>query len=322
MYEDLVLTPKDKIELWSNIVSEKIYEGKQIVVFFDTETTGGVRKGRGISVVEKDDIKYEGKRHRMLEIGASVTVLNEENGQCDPLTDNSGDLIRFHEYLNIWAEGEKELKKINSMIDVPYGAYRVHGISEEFLNCEVVLGHDLDNQDSNFKLERKAPTMKQAIDPLMKVTGLQHIRKNPDIEKRVIFAAHNAEFDNKFMNSEFQLAGLSPFESYAASLCTLAMSRDIIPPLEVSKKYSLDSLYKYVLRENFVKNDEIPRELHGAMVDTRILLTMYNGLTNSKWYKDAPNTPLKEKKMSEGIVDYLKDYQDRIIRRPLPKVKF
>lgn len=322
MYDELLLTPKNKIEEWSNIVSEKIYEGKQIVVFYDTETTGGVRKGKGVSVIEKDDMQYEGKRHRMLEIGASVTVLNEENGQCEPLTDNSGDLIRFHEYLNIWAEDKNQLKKINSMTEVPYGAYMVHGISEKFCNGEVVLGYDLKNIDSNFKLNRTAPTMKQVIEPLMKVTGLLHITKDEELEKRVIFSAHNAEFDNKFMNSEFQLAGLSPFESYAATLCTLNMSKDIIPPQEVNKKYSLDSLYQYVLNKNFVENKPIPRELHGAMVDTRILLTMYNGLTNSPWYKNAPNTPLKEKKLTEDIVDYLKNYQNRIIRRPLPKIKF
>lgn len=322
MYDDLLLTPKNKIEEWSNIVSEQIYEGKQIIVFYDTETTGGVRKGKGVSVVEKDDMQYEGKRHRMLEIGASVTVLNEENGQCEPLKDKSGDLIRFHEYLNIWAEDKNQLKKINSMTDVPYGAYVVHGISEKFCNGEVVLGHDLKSIDSNFKLNKSAPTMQQVIEPLMKVTGLSHITKDEEIEKRVIFAAHNAEFDNKFMNSEFQLAGLSPFESYAATLCTLEMGRDIIPPQEVNKKYSLDSLYQYVLDKNFVENKPIPRELHGAMVDTRILLTMYNGITNSPWYKNAPNTPLKEKKLTEDIVDYLKNYQSRVIRRPLPKISF
>lgn len=322
MYEELVLTPSDKIEEWSNIVSEKIYEGKQIVVFYDTETTGGVRKGRGVSVIEKDDMQYEGKRHRMLEIGASVTILNEENGQCEPLKDNSGELIRFHEYLNIWAEDKNQLKKINSMTDVPYGAYLVHGISEKFCNGEVVLGHDLKSIDSDFKLNKPAPTMQQVIEPLMKVTGLLHIVQDPELEKRVIYAAHNAEFDNKFMNSEFQLAGLSPFESYAATLCTLEMGRDIIPPQEVNKKFSLDSLYQYVLDKGFVENKPIPRELHGAMVDTRILLTMYNGLTNSPWYKNAPNTPLKEKKLAEGIVDYLKNYQSRVIRRPLPKISF
>ena len=322
MYEDLIITPSDKIEEWSNIVSEKIYEGKQIVVFYDTETTGGVRKGKGVSVVEKDDAKYEGKRHRMLEIGASVTVLNEENGQCEPLLDNYGKPILFHEYLNIWAEDEKQLRKINSMLEVPYGAYRVHGISEKFLNGDVELGHDLQNIDSDFKLPKSAPTFQQVIEPLMKVTGLLHVRQNPEKEKRVIYAAHNSEFDNKFMNSEFQLAGLSPFESYAASLCTLVMSKDIIPPSATNKKYSLDALYQHVLDNNYVENNPIPRELHGAMVDTRILLTMYNGITNSPWYKNAPNTPLKEKKLSAGIVDYLKNYQERVIRRPLPRMKF
>lgn len=322
MYEDLIITPSNKIEEWSNIVSEKIYEGKQIVVFYDTETTGGVRKGRGVSVVEKDEAKYEGKRHRMLEIGASVTILNEETGQCEPLLDNSGSAIHFHEYLNIWAEDEKQLRKINSMQEVPYGAYRIHGISKEFLNGDVNLGHDLNHIESDYKLQSKAPTFQQVIEPLMKVTGLLHVTQNPEKEKRVVYTAHNSEFDNKFMNSEFQLAGLSPFESYAASLCTLVMSRDIIPKPETNNKYSLDALYQYVLNKNYVENKPIPRELHGAMVDTRILLTMYNGITNSPWYKNAPNTPLKEKKLTEGIVDYLKDYQKRIIRRPLPRVKF
>ena len=117
----------------------------------------------------------------MLEIGASVTVLNEENGQCEPLKDNSGDIIRFHEYLNIWAEDKNQLKKINSMTEIAYGAYLVHGISERFCNGEVVLGHDLKSINSDFKLNKPAPTMQQAIEPFMKVTGLSHITKDEEI---------------------------------------------------------------------------------------------------------------------------------------------
>lgn len=325
-------TPLDKVEEWSNIVSTKIREGKQIMVFFDTETTGGV-SGATISVVEKKDLKYEGKLHRMVEIGASVTVLDEKTGKCEPLLDSKSEPIRFHEYLNIWSEDKNKLKRINSMQEMPFGAFRVHGISKEFLEGKTYLGKGLEEYekgDVKYYLKKPAPTFEEVIEPLMKITGLTHKINENNNEKKVIYTAHNAEFDNKFMNSEFQLIGLSPFESYAASLCTLMLAKDIIPKttnpadygMEGKKfSYSLDKLYQFVNNNGFSNEKEIPRDLHGAMVDTRIMLNMYNGLTNTDWYKNAPNTPLSEMKISEDITEYLKKYEKQILRRPLPRIK-
>ncbi len=319
-YPELVITPSHKVDMWAELVSEQIYNGKQIVVFFDTETTGGV-SGNTISVKEKNDHKYEGKLHRMLEIGASITVFNEANGVCEPLLDKDGDCVRFHEYLNIWAEDKNKLRRINSMTEVPFGAYRVHGISQLFLEGKVPLGHNLDNIDSDFKLPRPAPTMEQVIEPLSKIIGLSHITKDELKEKTIKCAAHNAEFDNKFMNSEFQLVGKSVFESYISPLCTLNLAKSVLPKSEVGK-YNLDSLYKYVKENNLSSNEAIPRDLHGAMVDTRMLLDVYNGITNSDFYKNSPNAPLSDKALSEDIVNYLNIKQEEIkVRRPLPLMK-
>lgn len=320
-YPELIMTPSHKIDKWAELVSKKIYEGKQVIVFFDTETTGGV-SGNTINVIEKNDHQYEGKRHRMLEFGASVTVFNEETGVCEPLLDEEGDCVRFHEYLNIWAEDPNKLRRINSMTEVPWGAYIVHGIDKDFLEGKKPLGHKIKGFEGGFKLPKPAPTMEQIIEPLSKVIGLSHVTRDEKLEKTIKCAAHNAEFDNKFMNSEFQLVGKSVFESYISPLCTLLLAKSVLPKSEVGGKYNLDSLSNYVKEQGLVQNEEIPRDLHGAMVDTRILLQIYNGITNSKFYKNAPNAPLSDKKQSEEIVNFLNVKQEELkVRRPLPIMK-
>jgi DNA polymerase III epsilon subunit-like protein len=325
-YNELMITPKHKIEPWAELVSEKIYNGEQVVVFFDTETTGGV-SGNIVSVLEKNDLKYEGKLHRILEIGAIVTILNEKTGGYDVLLDKDGDRVMFHEYTNIWAEEQKELRRINSMTEVPFGAYRVHGISEKFLAGHVTLGHSLRDLESDYKVPRMAPTMKQIIKPLMKVMGLTHIVKNSALEKTVQACAHNIEFDNKFMNSEFSLAGQPLFESLTSPLCTLKLARSVLPKEEVNKKYSLDNLYQYVKEKKLISTNQ-SRDLHGALVDTEIALQMMNGIVASEFYKKSPNAPIRskqeasEKNLSNEITSYLNIKTEKLkTRRPLPLMK-
>lgn len=108
---------------------------------------------------------------RVIEI-AAIEIIN------DKLTDNS-----FHVY-------------INPERDIPDSAFRVHGISREFL---------LDK-----------PIFCQVIDKFIEFIG-----EDPII-------AHNAEFDLKFINEELRRAGRSSLEKNVV-IDTLALARQKHP---------------------------------------------------------------------------------------------
>lgn len=324
----LILTPAHKIKEWKGIVESEIKKGNDIIVFFDTETTGGVRPGnRGASAIEKDDMKYYNKRHRVIEIGARVCIKDKHNNIVN-LRDSEGTALYFHEYINPWRENEVSIQKLNTIHEVPWGAYQVHGISKEFLFGNDYLGSKI-KDDSNaiyhqkqFKLEKVAPTFEEIIDDFMDVTGL-----NCDVDfnlgqKNPIFVAHNNEFDNKMMHNEFLCMGKNGFESYIRPLCTLILSRELLPKSYISGK-GLSNLYESLKNYGLITK-EIDRTLHGALVDVDILQLVFEGITKTDFYKNAKNTPtyelLKPKNTeSELIKKFLTEKQQTL---PLLSDKF
>lgn len=288
-YQELVLTPRHKVDEWADIVTKKIEEGAQIAVFFDTETTGGV-SGNKINPIEILGVN-EGKLHRIIELGAIVTIQNNSTGMYEDLKDSAGDNIRFHEYINPWAEDKSEQRRTNTIDKTPEGfmsAYNVHGIREKFLRGQENLGAACEEINSNFVLPQAAPTFEQIIEPFFKITGLNNIIEDNGIQKNIKFLAHNIEFDNKFMNSEFLLRGLSVFESYCSPVCTLGLVKSIMPK-EVVGKYKLDSLYEYTRSIPNTKVENIPRELHGAYIDSKMLYQVVNEILNTDYAINSPN---------------------------------
>jgi DNA polymerase-3 subunit epsilon len=84
--------------------------------------------------------------------------------------------------------------------------------------------------------------------------------------------AHNAEFDMNFLNAELARAGL-PALDYARAIDTLALSRRKNPHVA---KHDLDSLcVRYGI-------DNSHRELHGALLDARLLAEVYIELLGGK----------------------------------------
>lgn len=178
---------------------------RQIVL--DTETTGMNMSGN----------HYEG--HRIIEIGA-VEIINRR------LTKNN-----FHAYL-----------KPNRPVDPE--AFKIHGISNEFLNDKCTFS---DIADAFFDYIRGAELV-----------------------------IHNAAFDIAFIDYEFGMLNRN-FEK-VNTLCgvidTLAMARKLFP----GKRNSLDALCaRYAI-------DNSKRTLHGALLDAEILadvfLTMTGGQTS------------------------------------------
>ncbi len=85
---------------------------------------------------------------------------------------------------------------------------------------------------------------------------------------------HNAPFDVGFLNMELARQGdvLGPVESYCGILDTLALAREMHP----GQRNSLDALcQRYEI-------DNSKRELHGALLDARLLAGVYLAMTGGQ----------------------------------------
>ncbi|OAU99958.1 MULTISPECIES: DNA polymerase III subunit epsilon [Moraxella] len=84
--------------------------------------------------------------------------------------------------------------------------------------------------------------------------------------------AHNATFDMKFLNMEFNRAGLSNFAASVQVTDTLALAKQMYP----GQKNSLDALVK---RLGVGQKD---RTFHGALLDSEILAEVYLAMTGGQ----------------------------------------
>jgi DNA polymerase III subunit epsilon len=121
---------------------------------------------------------------------------------------------------------------INPEREVPQEAVNIHGLSDEKL--------------------KTAPVFAQIADPLLEFIG----------DSRLVI--HNAEFDLKFLNSEFARLNHPPLPA-ARSTDTLALARRRFP----GSACSLNDLCR---RFNF---DLSGRTKHGARIDAELLAQVY-----------------------------------------------
>lgn len=131
---------------------------------------------------------------------------------------------------------------LNPHMEIEDGAFDVHGLSNEFLADKPVF----------------ADIAQDLID---------FIR-----DSEVII--HNAPFDVAFIDAELKRLGpqWGQMENYCRVLDTLSMARELHP----GQKNSLDALCaRYSV-------DNSRRELHGALLDARILLDVYLAMTRSQ----------------------------------------
>lgn len=122
------------------------------------------------------------------------------------------------------------------------GAIEVHGITNEFL-VDKPRFHDI------------------AADFIEFIRGAELV-------------IHNAAFDVGFLNSEFNLNGLSlgVVKDYSTVLDTLLLARRLHP----GQKASLDALCRRY------EIDNSHRELHGALLDAEILADVYLAMTGGQ----------------------------------------
>lgn len=155
--------------------------------------------------------------HRIVEIGAIEMVNKVLTGR------------HFHFYLN----PER---------DMPFEAYRIHGISGEFLK-DKPLFHTIADDFLEFISDSK-------------------------------LVIHNAPFDVKFLNHELSLLKRAEIKllELEHAIDTLVMARSMFP----GSKYSLDALCKRF------KVDNSGRQLHGALKDAALLAEVYVELTGGR----------------------------------------
>lgn len=176
---------------------------RQIVL--DTETTGLNKRGP----------HYEG--HNIIEIGA-VELINRR------LTGHT-----FHTYVKPHRQVDPE-------------AYKIHGISDEFLSDK--------------------PSFSDIFDKFF-----EFIRGSELI-------IHNATFDIGFMDYEFSLLqqNIPKTETFCTIIDSLAIARRLFP----GKRNNLDALCdRYQI-------DNSKRTLHGALLDAQILAEVYLAMTGGQ----------------------------------------
>lgn len=169
-------------------------------------------------------------------------VLDTETTGLEPELNHRVIEIGCVELVNRRSSGRSFHRYLNPEREIDGGALAVHGISR----------NDLDGQ----------PRFADVAEELLAfLAGAELV-------------IHNAAFDVAFLDAE--LARLPGEQRQIASICrvldTLALARELHP----GKSNSLDSLCK---RYNV---DDSERELHGALLDARILADVYLAMTGGQ----------------------------------------
>ncbi len=165
---------------------------------------------------------YPKQGHRIVEIGCVELIDRQLTGQT------------YHQY-------------INPQRDMPEEAFKVHGLSNDFL--------------------LKQPVFSQVAKDFI------------DFVKDSELVIHNAPFDVGFLNHEFSLLGsikkslgIDILEDTCSIVDSLKMAKNMRP----GQKNSLDALCKsYGI-------DNSNRDLHGALLDSEILAEVYLAMTGGQ----------------------------------------
>jgi len=166
-------------------------------------------------------------------------VLDTETTGLDPKAGHRIVEIGCVELINHVATGESFHKYINPERDMPEEAFRVHGLSEEFLRSQSLFSEVAEE-------------------------FLTFIGESP-------LVIHNAEFDLGFINAELARVKLGKLDMLR-SVDTVRMARKKFPGAPAS----LDALCKRF------QIDNSSRDLHGALLDARLLADVYLELTGGR----------------------------------------
>ncbi|MCC8417061.1 MAG: DNA polymerase III subunit epsilon [Rickettsia endosymbiont of Bryobia graminum] len=169
-------------------------------------------------------------------------ILDTETTGLDPKAGNRIVEIAAIEMVNKVLTGKQFHFYVNPQRDMPTEAYRIHGISGEFL--------------------RDKPLFHEIADDF-----LEFIQ-----DSKIVI--HNAVFDVKFINYELSLLNRDTitFLELSNTIDTLILARKLFPGM----KANLDALCKRY------KIDNSGRQLHGALKDAALLAEVYVELTGGR----------------------------------------
>ena len=159
-------------------------------------------------------------------------VLDTETTGLDPATGHRVVEIACIELINRIPSGRHYQTYVNPERDMPEEAFRVHGLSQDFLS--------------------QFPLFADVADDFLTF-----------IEDGAL-VIHNAEFDLKFLNAELALIDRPRLDGFEV-VDTVALARRKFPGAPAS----LDAL----CRRFGIDNSD--RDLHGALLDTRLLADVY-----------------------------------------------
>lgn len=294
----LILTPSEKLQEWREIIRQTMASGKNVIWVGDTETTGTEPKG---------DRNNKDLKDRLLEV-AMMAFEGEGTSITKPLLDSEGKQIYFHEYVNPFIEEQRILDRYNSIREIPYAAYRVHGIDVPFLEGKAGL-KDSNLNETDFRLPKPAKTFYE-IKPALEWLTCADLCN--ELKGRACFLAHNCPFDAEFMDCEFIKCELvhdgnsahASFESYFTLIDSLVLIREMYTRNEIGAAIKPNTQLKLTKKEEegsrvpighsleflryFYEADEIERDVHGALIDTVILAEVYKRMVDDERYKQLP----------------------------------
>lgn len=174
-------------------------------------------------------------------------VLDTETTGLDPVEGHRIIEIGCVELIDHFPTGNSKQFYVNPERLVPVDSQRVHGITDEFLADKPLFGH--------------------IVDELLDFIGDAPL------------VIHNASFDLKFLNHEFDRLG-KPLLSYGRAIDTIEIAKSRIP----GARYSLDELCR---RFNI---DISVRAKHGALLDAELTAQVYLELVGGR-QKNLSLTP-------------------------------
>lgn len=200
-------------------------------------------------------------------LGSRIIVLDTETTGLDPET---GDRIVEIGCIELDEKRKPTGRYFHEYVDpereVPLAAVKVHGNTRE--NCI--------EQGGGQKFKDVAQRLQDFI-------------------RGATIVIHNAVFDTKFINAEFQKCGMPAMEDICKSIfCTLKYAQAKYP----RQRNNLDALCKRFGIDNSA------RELHGALLDSEILVDVYVSLTREQKNLElttAESTPQNIRKLVEPM---------------------
>jgi DNA polymerase III subunit epsilon len=192
-------------------------------------------------------------------------ILDTETTGLDPRSGHRLVEIGCLELVNHVPTGQQYHAYIDPERDMPADAFAIHGLSTEFL--------------------RGKPIFAEVVEELLAFIG----------DAKLVI--HNAEFDLRFLNAEFERLGFPPI-TMTRAVDTVSIARRKYPGAPVS----LDALCRRFAIDNSA------RTKHGALLDAELLAEVYLELTGGR----QPALSLTEAIVTQ-VVDAVK-----AIRPPRP----